>query len=336
MSMLTAEIGLTFALGAFLAGLMVSETDFRFHTLSEIAPLRYAMMSIFFVSMGMLLKLNFFVDHIGIIMALTCAVILGKGIIASLVVLLFRYPLGVAVLAGMSLSQIGEFSFIVILLGKNLDIISPFLYNITIAVTALTIFATPMIISVSPKLSGWLDRILPLRRWVCEKRASRIDSQKLKDHVIICGFGPLGERIGSILEQADIKYLVLELNPSTVRKIRESQKPVYLGDGASAEILYQSGIERASVLAVAVPDYMNNSAIIKQARSMNPKIKIITRAKFRNQVNEIYASGADVVISEEVEAGMEMSKYILLHLGLDQSAINQYIESFRVFERGPI
>ncbi|PIR16581.1 MAG: hypothetical protein COV46_07645 [Deltaproteobacteria bacterium CG11_big_fil_rev_8_21_14_0_20_49_13] len=329
----TSWLGLSFALGAFLSGLMVAETDFRFHALSEIAPFRYCFNGLFFVSIGMLVHPAFLLSHWWILLLIALALPLGKTLITSIVVFLFRYPMSVSVMAGLALSQVGEFSFLIALIARGAGIISQELYDFTINAAFITILLTPVFMAISPKLSVFIDRIIPIQRIRCEKRGAEIEAGHLKDHVIICGFGPLGSSVGRILEQAGRKYLVLELNPATVKKLKskDAERPVYLGDGASEEILYKSGIERASALAITAPDYMNSMAIITQARSMNPGIRIITRAKFRNQVEDLYSAGADIVISEELEAGVEMGRYILLHMGMDETTIDQYIQTIRSF-----
>jgi CPA2 family monovalent cation:H+ antiporter-2 len=281
----------------------------------------------------MLFNPAFVADRWWVIPMILIVIPLVKSFITTIVIFLFRYPIGVAVMAGLAISQVGEFSFLIALVARKAGMISSNLYDFTVASAFLTIALTPLIVMISPRIARFIEGITPLRLSRCARRAASIDSEHLKGHVIICGFGPLGSSVGHILEQAGRDYLVLELNPATVRRLRtkDVNRPVYLGDGASAEILYKSGIERAAVLAVTAPDYMNSVAIIKQARAMNPHIHIITRAKFRNQVDDLYASGADIVISEELEAGIEMGRYILLHMGFDETAIDQHIQTIRAF-----
>ncbi len=329
---LTNELGLSFALGAFLAGLMVAETDYRFHALSEIAPFRYCFNGLFFVSIGMLLQPTFLAWNWWWIPVIIFAIPLGKALVTAITVLLFKYPLGIAILAGLYLSQVGEFSFLVALVARQNGVISDYLYNLIIEMAFITILISPAMIAIGRPLCEWLDKVLPLSRMKCLGRGKMIDAGHLKDHVIICGFGPLGSSVGKILEHAQREFLVIELNPATVRRLKSVEnRRVFLGDGASAEILYKSGIERALVLAVTAPDYMNSVAIIRQARNMNPSIKIITRAKYRNQVADLYAAGADIVISEELEAGIEMGRHVLVHMGIGDAAIEQYSQQIRVF-----
>lgn len=331
MGFFTDRMGLSFVLGTFLGGLMIADTDFRFHALSEIGPFRYCFNGLFFVSIGMLVHSDFLTSHIVWLTVLCMAIITGKAIITALVVILFSYPMGVAVMTGIALSQVGEFSFLIALVARRAGIVSSELYNFTVAAAFITILLTPLLMSWAPHIAGFFDRRFSFYNRRCSKRAADIDSKGMHDHVIICGFGPLGSSVGHILEQVGREYIVLELNPATVRRLKEGNRRVYLGDGASAEILYKSGVERASILAVTAPDYMNSMAIIKQARNMNPGLKIITRAKFRNQVEDLYAAGADIVISEELEAGIEMGRYILLHMGIDESTIEQYSQTIRAF-----
>lgn len=332
-SYLGSVLGFSLALGAFLAGLMVSETEFRFHALSEIAPLRYCFNGLFFVSIGMLFNPAILLQNWWWIPVIVAGIPLAKSLITSLAVFFFRYPVSVSIMSGLALSQVGEFSFILALAGRHAGILSGPVYNFVIDAAFVTILITPVVMSLSTRAASFMERVFPFLKARCSRRAAEIDVKHLSGHVIICGFGPLGSSIGHILEQAGRKYVVLELNPATVRKMRSTgaDRHVYLGDGASAEILYQSGIERAEVLAITAPDYMNSVAIIKQARMMSQNIKIITRAKFRSQVDDLYAAGADIVISEELEAGIEMGRYTLLNMGVDESTIEQYTQVIRAF-----
>lgn len=332
-SYFTSMLGLSSALGAFLAGLMIADTDFRFHAFSEIAPFRYCFNSLFFVSIGMLFDPSYLLINWWWIPIILFAIPVGKSLLTAMIIFFFRYPVGIAILAGLALAQVGEFSFVIATVAKQASVISDTAYNFTISAAFLTILITPVIMSLSPRIASFTEKMIPFHSKRCEKRSREIEADHLKGHVIICGFGPLGSSVGHILEQAGKEYLVLELNPATVQRIKNknSARAVYLGDGANAEILYKSGVERASVLAITAPDYMNSMAIIKQARNMNKELKIITRAKYRNQVEDLYAAGADIVISEELEAGIEMGKYILMHMGISETTTDQYIETIRAF-----
>jgi len=328
----TKHLGLSFALGAFLAGLMVSATPFRFHALSEIGPFRACVSGLFFVSVGMLISPAFILENIAIVAALVLFIVVAKTLIAAGSVLILGYPLGVALIVGMLLGQMGEFSFLLARVGFQEGIINNELYQLLIAASGVTLVFAPVLMELSAFVAPMLGRYSPtiLRRGEHLMEIPE-DACERRDHAIICGFGPLGKTIGHLLEKSGICYIVLELNPQTAKRLRDSKRPVLIGDGASAELLSRSGIEQAKLLAIAVPDYLNSLAIIRQARRLNSQITIITRSRYRDQVEDFYEAGADVVICEELEGGVEMGRYVLLELGISEDLVSQFVSEVRSF-----
>ncbi len=328
----TQRLGLSFALGAFLSGLMISATPFRFHALSEMGPFRACVSGLFFVSIGMLISPTFIAENLAQVAALVAFVVIGKTVIAAGSVLIMGYPLGVALTVGMLLGQMGEFSFLLTRVGFRAGIIGSDLYQLLIATAGVTIVFSPIMMEISAFVGPALGRFSPrgLRR-ADDLFGVPGDAARMKDHAIICGFGPLGETIGHLLKKSGICYVVLELNPKTAEKLKKAKCPVYIGDGASAELLSHSGIESAKLLAIAVPDYVNSLAIIRQARRLNPQITIITRSKYRDHVEDFYDAGADIVVCEELEAGVEMGRYVLLELGIKEEDARQFVSEVRAF-----
>lgn len=328
----TRHLGLSFALGAFLAGLMVSATPFRFHALSEMAPFRACISGLFFVSVGMLISPSFIGENLAQVSALVAFIIIAKTVIATASVLIMGYPLGVALTVGMLLGQMGEFSFLLARVGYHEAIIGGDLYHLLIAASGVTIVIAPIMMELSAYVGKALGRFSPrtLRRGETFIKVPP-DAQKMADHAIICGFGPLGETIGRLLKKTGTCYVVLELNPKTAARLKDAKCPVYIGDGASAELLSHSGIEHAKLLAIAVPDYLNSLAIIRQARRLNPQIAIITRSKYRDHVDDFYDAGADIVVCEELEAGIEMGRYVLLELGIKEEDAHRFMSEVRSF-----
>ena len=328
----TQRLGLSFALGAFLAGLMVSATPFRFHALSEMGPFRACVSGLFFVSIGMLISPTFIFEHIGEVAAVVAFIVIAKTVIASGAVLAMGYPLGVALTVGMLLGQMGEFSFLLARVGYHEAIISFDIYQLLIATAGVTIIFAPVMMELSAFAGPTLGRLSPriLRRSGSLFNVPH-DAEKMKEHAIICGFGPLGETIGHLLKKSGTCYVVLELNPRTAERLKKAKCPVYIGDGASAELLSHSGIENAKLLAIAVPDYLNSLAIIRQARRLNPQITIITRSRYRDHVEDFYDAGADIVVCEELEGGVEMGRYILLELGVKEDDAARFVSEVRSF-----
>ncbi|MFH1874242.1 MAG: cation:proton antiporter [Pseudomonadota bacterium] len=329
----TKQLGLSFALGAFLGGLMISATPFRFHALSEIAPFRALVSGVFFVSVGMLISPSFVINHLGQVTAIVLFIVVAKTLLTTASIMIFRYPLTIALVVGMLLGQMGEFSFVLMQAGFKSGIIKSELFNLLIAASGLSIVIAPIMMELSAYVCVIKDKFfsrLPQESPRAEP-FQEPGSEELENHAIICGFGPLGETIGQLLEKSGMHYVVLELNPMTAKKLISAKKKAYVGDGASAELLSHSRIEKAKMLAIAVPDYINGLAIVRQARRLNSQITIVARSRYRDQVSDFYEVGADIVICEELEAGIEMGRHVLLQLGVEEETANQFISEIRSF-----
>lgn len=333
LSWLTQQMGLTFAIGAFLGGVIIGATDYKHQALSEIQPFRYAFNSLFFVSIGMLVDFQFIQDNYLLVLLLVVMIPLLKTLITTIVMSGIGISLRIAVVTGIYLGQIGEFSFLLAYIGNAAGVIEPFFYNLIITTAAIAMLMTPLMMAKAPGLAK------EIIKWPLLKRLARSSKERrwqrkakaMKDHVIICGFGPLGKALGKILKEHNLLYLVLDLNPDTIDQMSSEHDNVFFGDGASEEILYQSGIDRAQLLAITVPDFLNSIAIIEHARRINPDILIITRSKYRNEVEQYYEAGANIVISEELEGGVEMGRYALRELGVRQAEVDDYISKIREF-----
>jgi len=330
---LTERIGLSFALGAFLAGLLISTTEFRFQALSEIAPFRYCFNGLFFVAVGMIVDPGFIVHNWPSVTTLVIFFILVKIFIVGGAIVGFGYPVSVAVIGGLMLAQVGEFSFLLVHFGWLSGAVDQGIYQLIISSAAITMIFAPLIVAIAPTLGKklafitWSFKSLRGRR----QGTAPDEEEVLDEHAIICGFGPLGMTIGKLLEGQGIKYVVLEINPGTVKRERLSGRRIYLGDGASAALLHHSGIDRARLLAIAIPDYLNSVAIIKSAKRMNPDIFIVARSRYRDQCPSLYVAGADVVVCEELEAGIEMGRYVLFELGVEEETVKKIFKEIRAF-----
>ena len=332
-SVATEAMGLSFALGAFLAGLLVSTTDYRFHALSEIAPFRYCFQGIFFVSVGMIVDPAFIVGHWGEVALLVVVIFAAKAVIVGWAIMTFGYPVSVAAIGALMLAQVGEFSFMLVFFGWQAGAIGHNFYQLIVDAAAITMVLAPFVVSVAPALGEKLSfvtwRMKPLRG----RLQARVpdEEEELSGHAVICGFGPLGMTVGKFLERRGIPFVVLELNPATAARVRAGGRRVYVGDGASGALLHHSGIERARMLAIAVPDQLNALAIVAQARRMNENLYIITRSRYRDQCPSLYSAGADVVVCEELEGGIEMGRYIMQELGMASEEISVLFREIRSF-----
>lgn len=333
MAWLTHHLGLSFALGAFIAGVIIGGTHYKYQALSDISPFRYCFNNLFFVSIGMLLNFTFLKSYWAVVLALLLLIPTLKSFLTMLAVRMTGLPWRIALTVGISLAQIGEFSFLLAYIGRRAGVLQPFFYQLIVTVAVVAMLVTPLMVTHAHHLTELILKIPGLQRLKSQPTDQALSghAHELKDHVIICGFGPLGKTFGHILQEHYIPYLVLELNPETIERLRQAEQHVFYGDGASEEILYQSGIEQARLLAITVPDFLNNAAIIHHARKLNPEIRIITRSKYRSEVERLYAAGADVVISEELEGGVEMGRYALREVGLSEEEVSATIEKVREF-----
>ena len=325
----TKQLGLSFALGAFLGGLMISATPFRFQALSEIAPFRACVSGIFFVAIGMLISPTFFIQNIGQISALVAFIVIAKTLISAGSVFVFGYPLSVALVVGMLLGQMGEFSFLLAMVGFREGIVGEHLYNLLITASGVTLVIAPVMM----ELSVYVENAFRKFSYGKLKKEKVVEEEKddVKEHAIICGFGPLGITIGHMLEKSGISYIIVELNPVTAKRLIKSKRNVRIGDGSNAVLLLNSRIEKARLLAIAVPDYINAIAIVRQARRLNHQIIIVARSRYRSQVNDLYGAGADIVICEELEGGIEMGRHVLLQLGVIEESVNQFVSEIKSF-----
>jgi monovalent cation:H+ antiporter-2, CPA2 family len=324
MGWLTQVSGLSAALGSFLGGLIVGSTRYHHQAVAEITPFRYCFNSIFFTSIGMLIDLDVVARHWVAIGALLVAIPCMKAAITAGGLVLLRLPLRLALCIGINLGQIGEFSFLLAHMGHALQVMSTEKYQLLVATAALSMMMTPMMMDWSPKLATWCCRLPWLRR-IGRHRGEVVlkgHVETMRDHAIICGFGPIGERLGVILDQHQIPYCVLELNPGTVHRLHSEGRQVIYGDGASEELLFRSGLERARLLVITVPDFLNASEIIRRARSLSPTITIMTRAKYRRQMDVLREAGANVVVSEEDELGQTLARRALDYLDITHSGLD--------------
>ena len=316
MSWISYQLGLSFALGAFIGGVMIGTTTYKYQALAEISPLRYSFNSLFFVSIGMLLNFHFIRENYGLILLLILLIPMLKGFIAAASVYCVRIPLRLAIIVGIFLGQIGEFSFLLAYIGVKTGVIAPFLYDLIVTSAVMAMLLTPLMIQNAHGISDWLLKI-PLFKILVKKKPLEIlekETAEMKDHVIICGYGPAGKTLGKMLAEKNIPYVVLELNPETVFRLKRKERRVYFGDGTSEEILCRSNIESAKVLAIAVPDTLSTVSIIYHARKLNPKIRIISRSKSFHDVPKQKAAGAHIVVAEDVEGGIEMGRLCLLEM----------------------
>ncbi|MBU1096478.1 MAG: cation:proton antiporter [Bacteroidetes bacterium] len=302
---LTHSLGLSFALGAFIAGLILAESDYHSQILSDMLPLKDAFNSIFFVSVGLLLNIQFVFDFPLLIIGATIAVILLKSSIIILVVLYLKYPFRIALVTGLGLAQIGEFAFVLAQAGTGFNLISGPYYNVFLATSIFTMILTPFLIKLSPMLGFISNEILAVKSTADES------IEKLKGHVIIAGYGLNGRNLSRVLKETGIKYVIIEMNPETVKIEKAKGESIVYGDISKEEVLKSVNIEGANTLVFSISDPITTKRALSTVKRLNPKLYIVVRTRFVSEIEELNKLGADSIIPEEFETSLEIFRKVL-------------------------
>ncbi len=329
---LTYYVGLSLSLGAFLAGLIISETEFSHETLGSILPFKDIFTSIFFVSMGMLLNLGFLLEHPLQVTLMTLSIILIKCLVVIIAVLIVGLPLRIALLTGLSLCQVGEFSFILFMKGVDLGLFRGEYYQLFLNIAVISMGLTPAMIYLSHLIASKVDKIQIRNRlltgWRNDLTAGIIDN-KITDHIIIIGFGLNGRNLAKTLKASGISYRVVETNPDTVSAERKKGEPIFFGDATREEVLKGAGISEARILVVVIADPAATQRVVDTARKINPKIYIIARTRFMSEVEELARLGANEIIPEEFETSIEIFSRALSKYLIPKSEIDKHVSDIR-------
>ncbi len=325
-----AQFGFSLALGAFLAGLTVSESEHSQQIFADIRPFRDGLNSLFFVSIGMLVDTSFIWNNAGAVLAMIGAVVIGKAMILILAVCATRLPVQVALMVGFSLAQIGEFSFVLLEEAFKSSLIPPALYQLIVTSAVVTMVLTPFLSWIPRKLAqGRFATLLRrLGRGVSLRELDRA-SEIMQDHVLICGFGVTGRSIASVLKANKLPYAILELDPRMVREEREKGHPIFFGDCTDPDILVHAGIARARVQVIAISDPFATRLAVKSARGLNPELAILARNKYLAEIDTLLNLGANEVISEEFETSIELLSRTLRLYNFPRQLVAQEIKIIR-------
>jgi len=331
---LTSSIGLSLALGAFLAGLIISESEYSHQALSNILPFRDVFLSFFFISIGMLLDIDFLFKHLFLITLLALGVLTLKTVTAAFASSLLGFPLRTTILVGLILSQVGEFSFILSRTGVEYELLDGNAYQTFLSVSVLTMAATPFIIALSPRIADFASRLpLPERLKTGLYPMSGLSTtggkESLKDHLIIVGFGVNGRNVALAARVAGIPYVVLEMNPETVRDEQVKGEPIYYGDAVQEAVLEHVGIGDARVMVIAISDPAATRRVTAIAQRLNPKLHVIARTRFLQEMKPLYELGASEVIPEEFETSVEIFTRVLTKYLVPREQIERFIAEIR-------
>ena len=325
--MLMTVLGLCFAiaLGAFLAGLLLSGSEYSLNVLEGILPFKDVFTSLFFISVGMLLDVGFLVHHLDKVFLFAALLIFLKSILSLPPMLLVGYPLRVSILAAMSLAQIGEFSFVLARSAVNSGLMDNDGYQMFLAASIVTMMLTPTVMEIAPKVASFVSRHMHMP--VDEEAAAQRD-ESLKDHLIIVGFGVGGKHLARTAREAGIPYVILEMNPDTVSRYG-GKEPIHGGDASKPLVLEYFGIQSARVIAVVISDPSAVRAITAVARKLNPKVHIVVRTRFLGEVDALRRLGANDVIPEDFETSIEIFSRVLGHYLVPRQTIERFVNSIR-------
>lgn len=327
---LTAQAGLSLALGAFIAGLAISESEYSQQVLGDIAPFRDTFMSLFFISIGMLLDPAVVLRHPLTISLFVLTILVVKTVISATAARAIGLPLRVAIVAAFALAQIGEFSFVLSQSGLRYGLLSPETYQFFIAASVATMALTPFWIKIAQPLASYAVKILPysLTRGKAAL-AGRVKEVTAVDHVVIAGFGLNGRNLGRTLKHLKIPYVIVEANPFTVSAERKLGEQIIFGDASQQEVLSHARIEQARIMVIAISDAASSRRIAAQARQVNPGIHIIVRTRYIAEVEPLYKLGVNEVIPEEFETSVEILARVLKNFLVPQDDIERCVDEVR-------
>lgn len=326
---LTSVAGLSLALGAFLAGLAVSESEYGHQALAEAVPFRDAFGSLFFLSIGMLMDVGFVVSNLMLVSGTVLAIVMVKLLCAALPVLLLGHGLPIVLRSSFALAQVGEFAFVLAHTGKGFDLLSQHEYQVFLAASVVTMIATPLLLKVGEIASGRApvhSRMVP---WGKNADVAAGAEHQVSEHVIIVGYGVNGRNVARALRSTSVPYVILELNPETVRRARDEGEPIDFGDSTRIEILQHAGLKRARAVVVAISDATATRATVSLVRMQNPDVFIVVRTRFVAEVEELKGLGADEVIPEEFETSIEIFSQVLHHFDVPRNVVLDLVEHCR-------
>lgn len=324
---LTSSIGLSLALGAFLAGLSISESEYSHQALASVIPFLDTFTSVFFVSIGMLLNVQVLMANLPIVLLLTVTMVVLKALICLITTMILGYPLRTAILVGLSMAQVGEFAFILSQSGLQYGVIGEELYQGFLSASILTMMMTPFLISAAPRIAGWAGRFSLFKG--LDLQDMEEPAQGWNDHLLIIGYGLNGRNLARAASYAHVPYVILDLNSETVRTEQASGQPILYGDATHEVVLQSVGIDTVRVVVIAISDPVASRRIITTIKRLNPSAHIIVRTRFVADVPDLHALGANEVIPEEYETSIEIFARVLTRYMVPVDKIDNCIDMVR-------
>ena len=321
---LTSLFGLSLALGAFIAGLAISESEYSNQIVAEVIPFRDTFSSLFFISIGMLLDLSYFAAQVHWVVLLVIAIVAVKALIVVVVGQILKYPFRLSVIVGLNLAQIGEFSFILMNMGQDYKMLNEGLYQALLAASIISMALTPFIYQRSSRLAWGAGKLLGMT-------GAREGHKKthLSNHVIIIGYGLNGRNLARVLKETGIHHAIMEMNMERVKAAKAEGHTAYFGDASHPEVFRRLGVEKAKMVVTAISDPISTRRIVKTAREMNPSVSILVRTRYIKEVEDLYKLGANQVIPEEFETSVEIFARVLKDYRVPTNIIQNQIDLIR-------
>ena len=327
-SYLTNLSGLSYALGAFIAGMIISETHYRYQVESDIAPFRDILLGLFFITVGMMLNIEILYDNIILIISLLVGLILFKSILISFLIKIFGYEPGVGIRTGLILAHSGEFSFVILALAQQELLLNEFLTQIVLSVALLSMLVAPFIIQMNGKIARKLSKSYLVNS---KKKVNKIEelSKQFKNHVILCGFGRSGQYLARFLQEEKIAYIAIDIDMSRVNDAAIAGESVVYGDATRFEVLRAAGLAEARGLIVTYSDDRASEKVLRVIRSHNKTIPIIVRTTDESGIEKLRSSGANEVVPEILEGSLMLASHALVMFDVPLSRVIKRIREFR-------
>lgn len=333
---LTSLAGLSLALGAFLGGMVVADTEYGHRAMGDMLPLRDVFVSIFFVSLGMLFDARVVVARPLLVLGLSLGFLLAKGVLAAFAASAMKFPARAAWLAGVGLAQFGEFGFVLVRLGEAHGLIDAAASRPLLAAGILSMFATPLLVRVAPSLRAGERLLAPLERLLGVRSIDQADEAaagqgraSLEGHVVIVGFGVAGRAASRALAASDVPHLVLEMNAQSVREAKAQGLPVFYGDATSEEALGHAHLQTARALVLLMNDPAGATRIVDTVKRLAPHVPILMRTRYLAERDALVATGAHDVVAEEVEGAAEIVARLLRSMEVPRNLIDERIRALR-------
>ena len=329
---LTSLAGLSLALGAFLGGMVLADTAYNHRALGDILPLRDVLASLFFMSLGAMFDGRVLIEAPGATALMLCALLPLKGLVATVAAMVMRFPARAAWLAGAGLAQFGEFGFVLLLAGVAHGLVTEEQVRVLLAAGVISMTVTPLVVLAAPHISAGHRLLRPLERLLGARSIDEPDEadRRLRGHVVVAGYGPVGLQLARVFEQLSVRYVVLELNAETVREARRRGAPVYYADVTSSEALEHAQLPRAAALVLLINDPRATRLALATAQHVAPDVPVLVRTRYAGDRAALIAEGAAEVVSEELQGGFEVLARVLRKVGVPRNVADAHVASARV------